>query len=243
MVSIVKNILCRCEQSLWLRCLHTSSNLLHGDLFVHRDTPDNNPDTPFEFNSKNQKRMEAILAIYPEDYKRAAVVPLLDLAQRQHGWIPISVMHKVADILKIRRMRVYEIATFYTMFMRKPVGKVHIKVCTTTPCWLRCSDDILDAIKKQLNIEVGETSKDMEWTLSEVECLGACVNAPVVQINDDYYEDLTVDNIREILCELKEGKRPSPGPKSGRFAAEPFGELTSLKKEPPGPGVGVRSDL
>lgn len=115
------------------------------------------------------------------------MIPLLDLAQRQHGWLPISAMHKVADILNLPKMRVYEVATFYTMFMRKPTGKYHVQVCTTTPCWLRGSDDVLSCLKKKLNIGVGETSKDGQWTLSEVECLGACVNAPMVQINDDYY--------------------------------------------------------
>lgn len=233
----------RLRRALTLRFLQTSSVLQHDDLFVHRDTPENNADTPFEFSPENTKRIGTILAMYPEGYKRAAVLPLLDLAQRQHGWIPISAMHKVAEILKVPRMRVYEVTTFHTMFMRKPVGKFHVNVCTTTPCWLRCSDNILDAIKKILDLNVGETSKDKKWTLSEVECLGACVNAPVVQINDDYYEDLTVGDIEQILCELKEGKRPALGPRNGRYAAEPLGELTSLKKEPPGPGVGVRSDL
>lgn len=115
------------------------------------------------------------------------MIPLLDLAQRQHGWLPISAMHKVADVLDLPKMRVYEVATFYTMFMRKPTGKYHVQVCTTTPCWLRGSDEVLSCLKKKLNIGVGETSKDGLWTLSEVECLGACVNAPMIQINDDYY--------------------------------------------------------
>lgn len=115
------------------------------------------------------------------------MIPLLDLAQRQHGWLPISAMHKVADILDLPKMRVYEVATFYTMFMRKPTGKYHVQVCTTTPCWLRGSDDVMSCLKKKLNIGVGETSKDGQWTLSEVECLGACVNAPMMQVNDDYY--------------------------------------------------------
>lgn len=126
------------------------------------------------------------------------MIPLLDLAQRQHGWLPISAMHKVADILDLPKMRVYEVATFYTMFMRKPTGKYHVQVCTTTPCWLRGSDDVLSCLKKKLNIGVGETSKDSLWTLSEVECLGACVNAPMIQVNDDYYVSKTV----EYLCPL-----------------------------------------
>ncbi|KAL1128973.1 hypothetical protein AAG570_013507 [Ranatra chinensis] len=171
------------------------------------------------------------------------MIPLLDLAQRQHGWLPISAMHAVADVLKLPKMRVYEVATFYTMFMRKPVGKYHVQVCTTTPCWLRGSDDIMSCIKKKLNIEVGETSKDKMFTLSEVECLGACVNAPMIQVNDDYYEDLTAKDTEEILEDLKCGKKPKPGPRSGRFASEPAGGLTSLTEEPTGPGFKVQPDL
>ncbi|KAK9871427.1 hypothetical protein WA026_012804 [Henosepilachna vigintioctopunctata] len=226
-----------------IRSLHSSSPLSHDSLFVHRDSPEDNPDTIFEFTPENQKRVDSILAIYPEGHKRAAMIPLLDLAQRQYGWLPLSAMHKVAEILKLPRMRVYEVATFYTMFMRKPTGKFHVQVCTTTPCWLRGSDEVLEACKKNLGIGVGETSKDMMFTISEVECLGACVNAPMIQINDDYYEDLTVDDTNEILNDLKACKKPRAGPRSGRFAAEPLGEPTSLKGDPPGPGFGVRADL
>ncbi|KAL1516665.1 hypothetical protein ABEB36_000548 [Hypothenemus hampei] len=231
------------KRSLGLRSIQTTSVVHHESLFVHRDTPEDNPDIPFTFTTENKKRAEAILAIYPEGHKRAAMIPLLDLAQRQHGWLPISAMHHVAEILNLPRMRVYEVATFYTMFMRKPTGKYHIQICTTTPCWLRGSDAILDTIKKNLNLEVGETSKDMQFTLSEVECLGACVNAPMVSINDDYYEDLTVQDTEEILADLKAGKKPKPGPRNGRFAAEPLGEPTSLKGEPPAAGFGIRPDL
>jgi NADH dehydrogenase (ubiquinone) flavoprotein 2 len=158
------------------------------------------------------KRVEAILTLYPEGYQAAAVIPLLDLAQRQYGWLPLSAMNKVAQILKMTDMRVYEVATFYTMFIRHPIGKYHIQICTTTPCWLRDSDAILNTIKTKLNIGVGETTKDKLFTLSEVECLGACVNAPMVQINDDYYEDLTPQNMSQILDELKSGKKPKTGP-------------------------------
>nr|KAG5709003.1 hypothetical protein BaRGS_004642 [Batillaria attramentaria] len=129
-------------------------------------------------------------------------------------WLPISAMHKVADMLKMPYMRVYEVATFYTMFNREPVGKFFVQICTTTPCMLGGvgSDAILAAIQRILGIKVGETSKDGMFTLAEVECLGACVNAPMVQINDDYYEDLTVPDIERILTYLKEGKKPKPGP-------------------------------
>ena len=117
------------------------------------------------------------------------------------------------------------------------------QICTTTPCWLRGSDEILATIKENLGIGVGEMTKDKMFTLSEVECLGACVNAPMIQINDDYYEDLTVKDTNEILDDLKAGKKPAAGPRSGRYAAEPFGKLTSLSEPPTGPGFGVRADL
>jgi NADH dehydrogenase (ubiquinone) flavoprotein 2 len=215
-----------------------------GGLQIHRDSPENNSDISFEFNEENKNRANAIMSIYPDGHKRAAVIPLLDLAQRQvGGWLPISAMHHVAEFIDMPRMRVYEVATFYSMFMRNPVGKYHVQICTTTPCWLRGSDEILKAIKENLNIEVGQTCKDKLFTLSEVECLGACVNAPMVQINDDYYEDLTEKDMHEILDDLKAGKKPPAGPRSGRYAAEPFGELTSLKEKPPGPGDFCRADL
>merc|ERR1719312_79825 len=227
------------------RSLSSSSARLGGDTNVlHKDTPENNADTPFEFTPENKARAEAIMSIYPDGHRRAAVIPLLDLAQRQNGgWLPISGMHHVAEVIGMPRMRVYEVATFYTMFMRNPTGKYHIQVCTTTPCWLRGSDEILNTIKKTLDLKVGETTKDNMFTLSEVECLGVCVNAPMVQINDDYYEDLTVKDTEEILADLKEGKRPPRGPRSGRYAAEPFTGLTSLTEKPRGPGEGVRADL
>ncbi|EMP33421.1 NADH dehydrogenase [ubiquinone] flavoprotein 2 [Chelonia mydas] len=156
----------------------------------HRDTPENNPDTPFDFTPENYKRIEAIVNHYPEGHRSAAVMPVLDLAQRQNGWLPISAMNKVAEVLQMPPMRVYEVATFYTMYNRKPVGKYHIQICTTTPCMLRDSDGILEAIQKKLGIQVGETTPDKLFTLVEVECLGACVNAPMVQINDNYYPSI-----------------------------------------------------
>ncbi|KAK6634203.1 NADH dehydrogenase [ubiquinone] flavoprotein 2, mitochondrial [Polyplax serrata] len=228
---------------LCTRGLQTSAVRTSDNLFVHRDSPHDNPDINFDFTSDNLKRAQAIMANYPEGHKRAALLPLLDLAQRQHGWLPISAMHKVAEMLELPKMRVYEVATFYTMYMRKPMGKYHLQVCTTTPCWLRNSDCILNAIKQKLNIDVGETTKDNMFTLSEVECLGACVNAPMVQINDDYYEDLTEADIIEILEDLQKGKKPKAGPRSGRCSCEPQNQLTSLCSEPPGPGCGVRDDL
>merc|ERR1712012_255667 len=193
---------------------------------------------------KKTRKEQLIMKNYPEGHTRAAVIPLLDLAQRQNGgWLPISAVHHVAEVIGMPRMRVYEVATFYTMFIRNPVGKYHLQLCTTTPCWLRGSDEILKIIKDNLGIAVGQTTKDKMFTLSEVECLGACVNAPMIQINDDYYEDLTEKDMNEILEDLKAGKQPARGPRSGRFAAEPFGGPTSLTGEIPGPGFKCRADL
>uniref|UniRef100_A0A8C8U6G7 NADH dehydrogenase [ubiquinone] flavoprotein 2, mitochondrial n=1 Tax=Peromyscus maniculatus bairdii TaxID=230844 RepID=A0A8C8U6G7_PERMB len=211
------------------RNLHKTAvqNGAGGALFVHRDTPENNPDTPFDFTPENYKRIEAIVKNYPEGHKAAAVLPVLDLAQRQNGWLPISAMNKVAEVLQVPPMRVYEVATFYTMYNRKPVGKYHIQV-------------LMIYI---LGIKVGETTPDKMFTLIEVECLGACVNAPMVQINDNYYEDLTPKDIEVIIDELRAGKVPKPGPRSGRFCCEPAGGLTSLTEPPKGPGFGVQAGL
>lgn len=234
-------------QSVWrvsARNFQSSSVLRHDSLFVHRDSPEDNANTPFEFTAANQKRIDALLAIYPEGHKRGAMIPLLDLAQRQNGgWLPISAMHKVAEILNLPRMRVYEVATFYTMFIRRPIGKYHLQVCTTTPCWIRGSDAILKALVEGTKCEVGGTSPCGKFSISEVECLGACVNAPMVQVNDDYYEDLTIEDTKEILEKLKKDEKPKPGPRNGRFAAEPLAGLTSLTEEPTGPGFGVQDAL
>ena len=129
------------------------------------------------------------------------------------------------------------------MFNREPVGKYHIQICTTTPCMLRDSDSILEVIKNKLKIEVGETTKDMLFTLSEVECLGACVNAPMVQINDLYYEDLSPKDMKEILDDLASGRTPKPGPRNGRFSSEPSTGLTSLTSPPKGPGFKIQAGL
>ncbi|XP_074644872.1 NADH dehydrogenase [ubiquinone] flavoprotein 2, mitochondrial-like [Tubulanus polymorphus] len=229
-----------------VRLLHRTSVKASDKLFVHRDTNDNSADTPFKFNDENLKRCETIISNYPANHKAAACIPLLDLAQRQNdGWLPISAMHAVADMLNMPKMRVYEVATFYTMFNREPVGKYHVQICTTTPCMLGgvgCAP-ILEAIEKNLGIKPGHTTEDKMFTLSEVECLGACVNAPMVQINDNYYEDLTVKDMEEILNDLKAGRVPKAGPRNGRFASEPLAGLTSLTEPPTGPGFGVRSDL
>lgn len=227
-----------------VRGLHRTAAATSDSLFVHRDTPENNPNTTFEFTPENMKRAQAIISIYPDGHKKAAVIPLLDLAQRQVGnWLPITAMHAVAKMLDMPRMRVYEVATFYTMFMRNPVGKYHVQVCTTTPCWLNGSDHVMKVIKDKLGLTPGHSTSDGLFTLSEVECLGACVNAPMMQINDDYYEDLAESDVSEIIDSLAAGKVPKAGPRNGRFAAEPLSGLTTLTGPPPGPGFKVRDDL
>ncbi len=154
----------------------------------------------FSFDKTSLAKAKGIIKKYPEGRQRSAVLPLLDMAQRENGgWLSVETIEYVADMLEMPYMRVYEVASFYTMFNLKPVGKHHVQICGTTPCWLRGAEDIKQACEKSLNIKCGETTKDGLFTLSEVECLGACVNAPVVQINDDYYEDLTPKLMTEVL--------------------------------------------
>lgn len=159
----------------------------------------------FKFNDKNLQKAEQIVKKYPPGRQHSAVLPLLDLAQRQSsGWLPQAAIEYVAGFLDMPYMRAFEVATFYTMFNLKPVGKHHIQVCTTTPCWLRGSDEIVKTCKDELGINCGEVTEDGRFSLVEVECLGACVNAPLVQINDDYYEDLTPEKMVEVIKERGE---------------------------------------
>ena len=189
----------------------------------------NDQPTSFQFNSENINAAEDIISKYPENWKSSAVMPLLDLAQRQNeGWLPRIAMDYVADMLSMPRIRVYEVATFYTMYNLSPIGKYHVQVCTNLPCWLRGSDAIVSSCKTKLGIGFGETSKDELFTLSEVECLGACVNAPMMQINDDFYEDLDSNSTETILTELVTGSKPKTGSQIGRFTCEPIGGLTVL---------------
>jgi len=184
----------------------------------------------FCFSSENLARANVLLSHYPQDRKRSAVLPLLDLAQRQAGgWLPRDVLDYVADFLSLPRIKVYEVATFYTMFNLKPVGKHFIQVCRTTPCWLRGSDQLTHACKRKLGIELGDTTADGMFTVTEVECLGACVNAPMVQINDDYYEDLTAESLEDIIDELKEGHAVKKGTQLSRLNSAPVSGLTTLQ--------------
>jgi len=207
-------------------------------LFVHRDTAYNNPKITFEFTPENLAQAGEIISHYPPQYKKAAVIPLLDLAQRQNkGWTSISVMNYVAKLLSMPPMRVYEVATFYTMFNREPIGEHFVQVCTTTPCMLRGSTEILNTICDSLGgIKPGQTTEDGKFTVIEVECQGACSNAPMMVIGDDFYEDLTVETTRKILDAFSKGQKPKPGPQSGRQTSENSAGLTALTSKPYGPG-------
>jgi NADH-quinone oxidoreductase subunit E len=184
----------------------------------------------FKFSDETLAAANKIIARYPQGRQYSAVLPLLDLAQRQNdGHASDAVIDAVAAMLEMPRIRVMEIATFYTMFHRAPVGKYHLQCCTTTPCWLRGSAEVVDAMMKHLGIGYGEVTKDGLFSMIEVECLGGCVNAPVVQINDDFYEDLDAASIVKILNALKAGEQPKPGPQIDRQTSAPVGGPTTLK--------------
>jgi len=190
----------------------------------------------FQWTSDNARAAREIIGRYPEGRQMSASIPLLDLAQRQvgaetntQGWLPIPVMEFVARELGMAYVAVLEVATFYTMFNLAPVGRFHVQVCGTTPCMLRGSDQVFDACTKR-GLRKGHTTDDGLFTLTEVECLGACANAPMVQINDDNYEDLTEDSMGAILDALAAGKTPKPGPQVDRQTSCPIGGPTTLKK-------------
>jgi NADH-quinone oxidoreductase subunit E len=185
--------------------------------------------TKFLFKSENIKAVEGILSKYPESWKASAVMPLLDLAQRQSdGWLPRVAMDCVADMLSMPRIRVYEVATFYTMYNLAPVGKYFIQVCTTTPCMIRGAYKLVEACKEKISKKENELSEDKSCSWVEVECLGACVNAPMMQINDDYYEDLNKENTLKILDKILRGKTPKPGSYRGRVNNEPENNRKTL---------------
>ena len=176
----------------------------------------------FQFNDENQKKVTEILSKYPADRAKSAVMPLLDLAQRQNqNWISKEVIATIATTLNMPEIKVYEVSSFYTMYNLKPVGKYLLQFCKTTPCMLRGIDKIIKDCEEKLGIEMDETTFDGTFTLREVECLGACVNAPVVQINDDFAEDLTSANFLKILEDLKAGKEFKVGSQVGRQCSAP----------------------
>jgi NADH-quinone oxidoreductase subunit E len=190
----------------------------------------------FAFTPDNLEKAKQYIAKYPAGRQQSAVLPLLDLAQRQSdGWLPLAAMHAVADLLGMPRIRVYEVATFYTMFNLRPVGRYLLQACTTTPCWLRGSDDVVAACERKLGIAMGGTTPDGLFTLVEVECLGACVNAPILQVNDDYYEDLDGTKTEALLDALRDGKPPPVGSLAGRPDSAPEGGKTSLTEAPQPP--------
>jgi NADH-quinone oxidoreductase E subunit len=183
----------------------------------------------FDFTPENLERAKAHIAKYPAGRQASAVLPLLDLAQRQHGgWLPRAAMDRVAELLGMAPIRVYEVATFYTMLNLRPVGRYLLQACTTTPCWLRGSEQVVSVCEEKLGISVGGTTPDGLFTLVEVECLGACVNAPILQVNDDFYEDLDGPATEALLDALREGKPPTPGSVIGRHGSEPIGGRRSL---------------
>jgi len=184
----------------------------------------NQLDETFAFTAAHLKEAKVIVSQYPVGRQASAILPLLDMAQRQNGgWLSNAAIVYIAKMLDMPEIRAFEVATFYTMFNLKPVGKNHLQVCTTTPCMLRGSGDLVDVCRDKLGIHVGESTQDGLFTLSEVECLGACVNAPIVQINDDFIEDLDVASWEKVLEDLKMGKPLRPGSVMGRQCSAPQG--------------------
>ena len=183
----------------------------------------------FAFTAENRKAVKRHLAKYPKERKQSAVLAVLDIAQCQcGGWLPQSAIETVAETLDMPRIRTLEVATFYSMFNLESVGQHVVQVCTTTPCWLRGSAEITEACENHLKIKLGQTTEDGKFTLREVECLGACVNAPMMQIGNDYFEDLTPDSAVSILEAFSRGERPESGSQSGRHTSAPEGGPTTL---------------
>ena len=185
----------------------------------------------FVFSEGNLKIKNEILKKYPENRKKSAVMPLLNLAQKQNdSWIPLAAIQYIADLLEVSYIKVYEVATFYTMYNLSPVGKYFVQVCTTTPCAIRGSGKVVDMCKKYISNKEGELSEDKKSSWVEVECLGACVNAPMIQINEDYYEDLDSVSAEKIFKSFEDESLPKPGSQKGRKGSEPIKERLTLLK-------------
>lgn len=188
----------------------------------------------FAFTKENEAKIPGIIAKYPKGREQSAVMPLLWMAQKQNqNWLPQAAIELVAKICNMPVIRVHEVASFYTMFNLAPIGKHFIQCCTTTPCWLAGSDAVVKACKDTLGIEMGETTKDGMFTIREVECLGACANAPMVQVDghdasEIFYEDLTYESTRALIETLKRGEKPKVGSQTGRKSSEPAGTRTTL---------------
>jgi NADH-quinone oxidoreductase subunit E len=191
---------------------------------ISKEQPEN-----FEFNSINLDVANKITKNYPEGKQQSAVMALLYIAQRQNdNWIPLAAMKYIAKLLKMPYIKVYEVATFYTMYNFAPVGKYHIQVCTTTPCMVRGAYDVIKVCKEKISDNENELSKNKICSWTEVECLGACINAPMMQINDDYYEDLDKDSTEKIIEQILDGQDPKPGSYRGRKNSEPENNRKTL---------------
>lgn len=199
------------------------------------------PEQPahFAFDAESEAKVAALIKRYPPGKQASAVIPLLYVVQRQMGrstgsaWVPRVAMDLVAERLGMAPIRVYEVATFYFMFNTRPIGRYHLQVCGTTPCWLRGSEDVARACREAGHVAgYGHTSEDGMFTMTEVECLGGCVNAPVVQVDDDYYEDMDYDSTVRLIETLRRGERPAPGSMIGRQTSAPIGERTTLLDVP-----------
>jgi NADH-quinone oxidoreductase subunit E len=200
--------------------------------------PDKVQPDSFAFDATSEVEIAKALARYPAERKASAVMPMLYIAQDQMGrltgsaWIPVVAMDEIARRLEIAPIRVYEVASFYFMYNRNPIGTYHLQVCTTTSCWLRGSDDVVAACKKATGISnFGETSADGKFTLTEVECLGACSNAPILQVDNDFYEDLDGPRTEALIEALRRGERPEPGPTIDRCGSAPEGGRRTLLED------------
>lgn len=194
-----------------------------------------NQPASFAFTPENVEWAKKQIAKYPEGREASAIIPLLWQAQKQEGWVSEPAIRVVSDMLGMPYIRALEIATFYTMFNLSPVGENFVQLCGTTPCWLRGADELKEVCRRHIGPE-GHVSEDGKLSWLEVECLGACVNAPMVQINDDFFEDLDAAKLESILTALRNNQPVKPGPQSDRHASEPHGGLTSLMFQTPASG-------
>jgi len=199
-------------------------------LSLRRLAPDEIQPKSFAFNAENKARVEKEIAKYPEGRQASAVIAMLWIGQEQEGWVSKPMIEHIGETLKMPFIRVLEVTTFYTMFNLHPVGEHLVQVCTTTPCWLRGSDEIVGACKKHIADKPGTISEDGKFSWMEVECLGACVNAPMLQIGKDFYEDLDGPKTEALLEAIRRGETPKPGPQNDRKSSEPEGGPTTLKE-------------
>ena len=184
---------------------------------ISKDQPES-----FEFNNESLEAAKKIISNYPKGKQQSAVMALLYIAQRQNdNWIPLSAMKYIAKMLEMPYIKVYEVATFYTMYNLAPVGDYFFQVCTTTPCMIRGAYKLVDVCKKKISEKESEITENGKASWMEVECLGACVNAPMIQINDDYFEDLNAEKLEKIIDQINKNQKPKPGSYRGRLSSEP----------------------